>query len=65
MSTPLVDSLENATDEEIVEASGKLTKRITKKFLIGVAISVAAHFASEALIQLIENQKKAKREITE
>jgi hypothetical protein len=60
----LVDTLENATDEEISEASNKLAKRVTKKFIISVVISVAAHFASAAIVRVLENHQNTK-ELTE
>jgi len=59
----LIDTLETATDTEIVEASNKLSVRFVKKFLLGVAVSVAVHFASAFLTGAIE--KKINRELTD
>jgi hypothetical protein len=54
----LVTELENATDEEIVGASKKLSRLLTNKILIGIVASVVAHFASEFIITAIEGKKK-------
>lgn len=59
----LIDSLENATDTEIAEASNKLSVRLVKKFILGVAVSVAIHFASAFIAGTIE--KKINRELTD
>jgi hypothetical protein len=52
----LIDTLENATDDEIVEASNKLSVRLIKKFIFGVVVSVAIHFASAFIAGAIEKK---------
>ncbi len=59
----LIDTLETATDEEIAEASEKLSGRLVKKFILGVVVSVAVHFASAFIAGAIE--KKTNREVTD
>lgn len=61
---PLVDALEEATDEELQEAGKKLRLRYVKKFIIGTVVSVAVHFASEAIVLLVD-RKRNNEEITE
>lgn len=53
----LIESIENATDEEIVETGNKIAGRIVKKFIIGVAVSVAVHFVSEFAVAAIEKKR--------
>lgn len=59
----LLNALETATDEEIVEASKKLRFQYAKKIILGVVASVAIHFVSEFAVGQIE--KKINREITD
>lgn len=59
----LIDTLETATDEEIAEASNKLSVRLVKKFILGVVVSVAVHFASAFIAGAIE--KKINPEVTD
>jgi hypothetical protein len=59
----LVDALETATDEEIVEAGDKMAGRLIKRIILGVVTTIVVHFASEFAINAIE--KKTKPEITD
>ena len=59
----LLTALENATDEEIIEANKKLHFRFAKKILLGVVASVVIHFVSEFIAGAIE--RKINREITD
>lgn len=54
---PLVDALEEATDEELQEAGKQLRFRYIKKFILGTVVSVAAHFATEAIVMLIDSKR--------
>jgi len=53
----LIEALENASDEEIVEAGNKMRGRLVKKFVLGVVVSVAVHFASEYLVTQIDKKR--------
>lgn len=53
----LAAHLEKATDAEIREAGMKLRYRLIKKFFLGVVVSVAVHFASAAVVGLIEKKR--------
>ena len=64
MTSPLIEELEKATDDEIKVASNKMAKLLTMKIVIGVVASVIVHFASEALVGAIESRKK-NHELTE
>ena len=59
----LIESLENATDEQIVEAETTMRKKLFKKILIGTVAAVVSHFLAEFAVTAIE--KKINREITE
>ena len=62
MTTPLIDALENASDEEIVSTGKRMTKLFTNKILIGIVVSVVVHFASDAIVHAIEGRKQDSEE---
>jgi hypothetical protein len=53
----LAEKLENASDEEIRDAGKKLRFHIIKKFVLGVVVSVAVHFASAVVVGAIERKR--------
>lgn len=64
MTSPLIEELEKASDEEIVSAGNKMARLLTNKIIIGVVASVIVHFASDFINTAIDNRRKS-NELTE